>query len=189
MDDRSRPGRKQILNRKGLKDDRNRAGRQRRQDFQKPSPSSVAAEEDILAKETEFSKDVAPIHGVALEVLQQEDPDVSQVVASSDFVKVALYSQSTGPCWANCQGPVYLVQRRRKPWHQLLVKNELNTGDLRCQLPWNSEYVCEEHRIVILDADDTTRAYGLFFPEMSERLPTDLYTLFASQRCPAHCFA
>ena len=56
------------------------------------------------------------------------------------------------------------------PWYQLLVKNQLNTGDLRCQVRWNFEYVCEEHQIVFRDANDTTRAYILFFPEMSERL-------------------
>ena len=66
------PGRQQTIKEKRRKASRNRKGLKDKRRKVHGGPCSQGqgrppSQEDILAKETEFSKDVAPIHGVAIQ--------------------------------------------------------------------------------------------------------------------------
>merc|ERR1719188_2621008 len=76
--------------------------------------------------------DQARLKGM-LESLQQQDPDISNIVVYSKFVVAYLLQQDgPNPGWrkANIEGPVYLVRRRALPRYQLLVKNQFSNNDL-----------------------------------------------------------
>ncbi|CAJ1357043.1 unnamed protein product [Effrenium voratum] len=108
-----------------------------------------------------------------LEPLQQQDPEVSQIVAYSKFV-VAYFLQQDGPSpgWrkANIEGPVYLVRRRSAPLYQIIVKNQFSTSDLIDNLHPDWELDCQKNYIFYKIEDPNKQIRGLWFHNDTERV-------------------
>ncbi|CAE7796785.1 unnamed protein product [Symbiodinium sp. CCMP2456] len=108
-----------------------------------------------------------------LEPLQQQDPDISQIVTYSKFV-VAYFLQQDGtsPGWrkANIEGPVYLVRRKSAPLYQVIVKNQFSTSDLIDNLHPEWELDCQKNYIFYKIEDPSKQIRGLWFHNDAERI-------------------
>ncbi|CAE6924790.1 unnamed protein product [Symbiodinium natans] len=108
-----------------------------------------------------------------LEPLQQQDPDISQIVTYSKFV-VAYFLQQDGqsPGWrkANIEGPVYLVRRKTVPLYQIIVKNQFSTSDLIDNLHPEWELDCQKNYIFYKIEDPSKQIRGLWFHNDAERV-------------------
>mmetsp|Transcript_16833 Transcript_16833/g.39483 ORF Transcript_16833/g.39483 Transcript_16833/m.39483 type:complete len:231 (-) Transcript_16833:123-815(-) len=107
-----------------------------------------------------------------LESLQQQDPDINQIVVYSKFVVAYLLQQDgANPGWrkANIEGPVYLVRRTTSPRYQFLVKNQLHTIDLLDNLHPEWELDCQKNYVFYKVEDPSKRIRGLWFHDDAER--------------------
>mmetsp|Transcript_15488 Transcript_15488/g.35405 ORF Transcript_15488/g.35405 Transcript_15488/m.35405 type:complete len:217 (-) Transcript_15488:75-725(-) len=107
-----------------------------------------------------------------LESLQQQDPDIDNIVVYSKFVVAYLLQQDgNNPGWrkANIEGPLYLVHRRSLPRYQLLVKNQFSQNDLFDFLHPDWELDCQKNYVFYKVEDLSKRIRGLWFHDDAER--------------------
>mmetsp|Transcript_24250 Transcript_24250/g.56316 ORF Transcript_24250/g.56316 Transcript_24250/m.56316 type:complete len:219 (+) Transcript_24250:58-714(+) len=107
-----------------------------------------------------------------LESLQQQDPDIDNIVVYSKFVVAYLLQQDgNNPGWrkANIEGPLYLVHRRVAPRYQLLVKNQFSQNDLYDYLHPDWELDCQKNYVFYKVEDLSKRIRGLWFHDDAER--------------------
>jgi len=115
--------------------------------------------------------DQARMRGM-LDTLQQQDPDITNIVNYSKFVVAYLLQQDgPNPGWrkANIEGPVYLVRRNTLPRYKLMVKNQFNTSDLADSLHPDWELDCQKNYVFYKIEDSTERIRGLWFHDDAER--------------------
>jgi hypothetical protein len=146
-----------------------------------PPPPAAAIVADNTATEPLLAKPPGPLADSnqldpfcsMVESLQQQDPDIDQIVVYSKFVVHYLLQQDgPSPGWrkANVEGPVYVVRRRSAPKYQLLVKNQFNTiNNLVDDLHPNWELDCQTNYVFYKVDDPAKRIRGLWFHDDSER--------------------
>jgi len=145
-----------------------------------PPPPAAAIVADNTATEPLLAKPPGPLADSnqqdpfcnMVETLQQQDPEIDQIVVYSKFVVHYLLQQDgPNPGWrkANVEGPVYVVRRRSAPKYQLLVKNQFNTNDLVDNLHPDWELDCQTNYVFYKVDDPSKRIRGLWFHDDAER--------------------
>merc|ERR1719221_24461 len=108
----------------------------------------------------------------ALFSLQQNDPDIYEIIAWSKFVVAYLLQQDgPNPGWrkANIEGPIYILRRRSPPLLRLLVKNQFSTNDLLDNFHPSWELDCQKNYVFYKVEDPNKRIRGLWFHDDNER--------------------